>query len=95
MLKLVLDAMASQQDIWMHYFDDFIVFKLKSVDSSDVPQGDITLQLLRILFEGLHILGLPLRMVQLHCYASIHHVFLAQWVTKFRPLSKIEEVSYH
>ena len=75
----------------MLYFNDFIVFKLKLVDLSQ--QGDITLQLLLSYFERLHSSELPLRMVQLHCHACIHHVSLAQLATTLRPLSKIEGVS--
>ena len=93
MLKLISDAMACHQKIWMCYFNDFIAFKLKLVDSSHTPQADIALQLIHVYFERLHSLELPLRIVHLHCHASIHHVSLAQLVTILRPLSKIEGVS--
>lgn len=92
-LGLVIGAMASHDNIWLCYFTDFITYKLKLVDSSHTPQGDIAQQLLHIYFERVHALELPLRIAHLHCHANVHHISLAKLVTLLRPLSKIEEVS--
>lgn len=95
MLALAVSAMASHQNIWLCYFMDFIAHKLMLVDPSHVPQGDIAQQFLHTYFdhfEHLHSREMPQRLVQLHCYASIHHLSLAQMATTLRPLSKIEGV---
>ena len=90
MLSLVIGAMKSDDKvIWDNYFTDFITYKLKLAGT---PEEDIVLQLLRIYFKDIHSLDLPMRMIHLHCHASVHHVSLAKLMTLLRPLRKIEEV---
>ena len=93
-----MEAMAGNQNLWQCYFIDFITHKLKLVDPSHTPQGhtpqgDLAQQILHTYFEQLHFCDMPQRVVQLHCWFNVYHLFLAQMATILRPLSKIEGVS--
>ena len=101
-IGLAVDAMASHQNIWQCYFNDFITHKLKLVDPGHAPQdhapqdhaphGDIAQQILQTYFEQLHVSEMPKRMVELHCYVNVGHLFLAKMATTLRPLSSIAKV---
>ena len=93
MLNLAIEAMTSDAYLWQCYFKDFIAQKLKLVSPGDAPQGkDIAHQILHFYFNGLHNKEMPLKLVELHCHASIEHLSLAQMATNLRPLNKIEKV---
>lgn len=94
MLSLAMDAMASDYGLWRCYFNDFVTLNLKLVDqgTTQTDQGEFAQQILHTFFEHLNDYEAPRRMAELHCYASIYQMNLAQIATILRPLSKIEMV---
>lgn len=90
---MAITAMTSDRNVWQCYFKDFITHKLELVDPSDAPQqGDVVSHILNIYFGELHSKKMPLKLVELHCHASIEHLSLAQMATSLRPLNKLERV---
>lgn len=83
-------AMDIHQDLWQHYFTDFITRKLKLVDSSS--QSDIAQQLLRAYFSQLHDKCMPQKVIELHCHANVSHHFLAQMAATLRSLNGLDGV---
>lgn len=86
--------MASDRSLWKYYFKDFITHKLKLVgpDPGDPQEDNISQQVWHTYFEQLHVSDMPQRLVELHCYASIYHVYLAKMAIILHPLSKIHRV---
>ena len=98
-LSIAVDKMASDQGLWEHYFTDFITHKLKLVGPdpypnlyNDTQDDDIAQKVWHTYFEQLHKREMPQRLVELHCYANIYHVYLAKMAIILHPLEKIERV---
>lgn len=92
MIGLAFGSMALHQELWHHYFTDFITYKLKLVDPSHGSQSDVAQQILRAYFNQLHDKDMPFRVVELHCYANVFHYFLAQMAATLRSLNKMKGV---
>lgn len=94
LLSIAVVKIASDKSLWKHYFTDFISHKLKLVgpDQNDPQEDNIAQQVWHTYFEQLHESEMPQRLVALHCYASIYHVYLAKMAIILHPLSKIERV---
>lgn len=84
-LELAINAMAFHQSLWDCYLTDFITHKLKSHHAT---QGDIAQQIFCAYFEHLNSYKMQQRLVQLHCQASIDHLFLAQMAAILRSLGE-------
>lgn len=98
-LSIAIDKMASDQNLWKRYFTDFITHKLKLAGPdpypnlyNDTKDDNIAQKVWNTYFEQLHMVEMPQRLVELHCYTNIYHVDLAKMATILHPLDKIERV---
>lgn len=89
MLCASVEAMGADEKIWKTYFTDFVAYKLKLGPENHTLQGNIAQQILYENLEDVHRHEMPLRLVLLHCSASVNHLDLAQLAAVLRPLSEI------
>ena len=87
---LAVEAMELHPDLWQHYFDDFLLRKLRL---GGYQSGEaISQQILYRFFEQLHKQESLLRVVSLHCYVHIYHLDLAEMANILRPLNQMHKV---
>lgn len=92
-MKLAIESMSNDKNLWQCYFKDFIALKLKLASPDGASQqNDIAYRILHIYFNELDDKEMPQKLVELHCHASIEHLSLAHMATNLRPLNKIERV---
>ena len=80
--------MASDEDLWPRYFNDFIIFKLKLCGDAD--EGDIAQLILHTYFQQIHSYDALKKVVELHSYVSVYQLSLAQMASILRPLNKLQ-----
>ena len=91
--------MAVEKELWLDYFSDFITQKLRLSDSRQkegpCKDQDIAHKIMYAYFNELHGHEMPQRLVELHCHANLHHLYLTEATTLLCPLNKIENVSHY
>ena len=89
-LSLVANAMSKDIDLWIRYFNDFVLHKLR-LDSEDSSSG-IAQQILYNFLEQLHLLESLERVVGLHSYLHVYQLDLAKMASVLWPLNKLQKV---
>lgn len=95
-LGLMIDAMALDQNLWDHYFNDFIICKLKLSGEDHTPEGDIAQSMLYNYFQKilsynvLEKVDVLKKVVKLHSYFSVYQLDLAQMASILRPLNILQ-----
>ena len=90
MLELVVRAMSNDVDLWIRYFNDFVLHKLR-LDSED-SAGGIAQQMLYTFMSQLHKLEALERVINLHAYLHVYQLDLAKLASILRPLNKLHKV---
>ena len=86
-LVLAVEAMRLHPELWQHYFDDFLLHKLRL---GGLHRGTISHQILHAFFRQMHMQEAVSRVVLLHCYSHVYQLHLAKMAKLLRPLDQIE-----
>ena len=89
-LSLVAEAMSKDDDLWVRYFNDYVLHELR-LDSEDSSSG-IAQQILHTFLGQLHQLESLERIVGLHSYLHVYQLDLAKMASVLRPLNKLQKV---
>ena len=84
-----MEAMGVYPDLWQRYFDNFLQHKLQL---GSHHSGLVSQQVLHVLFEQLHKQEAMSRVVLLHCYSHLYHLYLAKMPNILRPFNQVWQV---